>query len=182
MHASRGSQVCGNKLLMPRRVLEAQLLAGFQVNVLRREVIDFTLRRFEEALTKVAQRIDRENARNNDVKLLTARKAKIEEGIEHCTNATAEGQPSKFLIAKLVELERELESVAASLKGARTDAIETQFRDTRKFVEVRLKDLGRLLNAEPRLAEPLTRAIVMVEFSKSISAPIPRGMPASRCF
>jgi hypothetical protein len=56
------------------------------------------------------------------------------------------------LIAKLVELERKLESVAASLKGARTDAIETQFRDTRKFVEVRLKDLGKLLNAEPRLA------------------------------
>jgi hypothetical protein len=78
MHAS---QVCGNKLLMPRRVLEAQLLAGLQVNVLRREVIDFTLRRFEEALAKVAQRIDRENAKSNDVKLLATRKAKIEEGI-----------------------------------------------------------------------------------------------------
>jgi len=152
MHASRGSQVCGNKLLMPRRVLEAQLLVGLQMNVLRREVIDFTLRRFEEALTKIAQCKDRENARSNDVKLLAARKAKIEEGIENCTNAIAEGQPSKFLIAKLVELERELESVVACLRGARTDAIETQIRDTRKFVELRLKDLGKLLNAEPRLA------------------------------
>jgi len=47
------------------RVLEAQLLAGLQMNVLRREVIDFTLRRFEEALTKIAQRKDRENARTN---------------------------------------------------------------------------------------------------------------------
>ncbi len=85
-------------------------------------------------------------------KLLAARKAKIEEEIENCTNAIAEGQPSKFLIAKLVELERELEGVVACLRGARTDAIETQFRDTRKFVELRLKDLGKLLNAEPRLA------------------------------
>ena len=66
--------------------------------------------------------------------------------------AITEGQPSKFLIAKLVELERELESLVASLRGARTDAIETPFRDTRKFVELRLKDLGMLLNAEPRLA------------------------------
>ena len=38
------------------------------------------------------------------------------------------------------------------MRGARTDAIETQIRDTRKFVELRLKDLGKLLNAEPRLA------------------------------
>jgi hypothetical protein len=152
MHASRGSQVCGNKLLMPRRVLEAQLLAGLQMNVLRREVIDYTLRRFEDALIRMAQRKDRENARSNDVKLLTAKKAKIEEGIENCTNAIAEGQPSKFLIAKLVALERELQSVVACLRGARTDAIETQFRDTRKFVELRLKDFWKLLNAEPRLA------------------------------
>ena len=137
---------------MPRRVLEAQLLAGLQVNVLRREVIEFTLGRFEEAVTKLAQRIDRENARSNDVKLLAARKVKIEEGIENCTNAIAEGQPSKFLIAKLVELERELESVVASLRGARSDTIETQVRNTRRFVELRLKDLGKLLNAEPRLA------------------------------
>ena len=45
---------------MPRPVLEAQLLAGLQVSVLRREVIEFTLRRFEEALTKIAQRKDHE--------------------------------------------------------------------------------------------------------------------------
>ena len=69
---------------------------GLQVNLLRREVIEFTLRRFEEALTKIAQRKDRENAKSHEVTLLAARKAKIEEGIENYTNAIAEANRRKF--------------------------------------------------------------------------------------
>jgi site-specific DNA recombinase len=151
MHAYRGSQVCGNKLLIPRRVLEAQLLAGLQANVLRPEVIDYTLRRFEEELTKIARGEELAKARTGDAKALEAKKAKIEEGIANCTNAIAEGQPSRFLIAKLSELERDLEAVFASLRGAQPNAVRCQLKDTRRFVEVRLKDLQKLLNAEPRI-------------------------------
>jgi len=48
MHAYRGDRVCTNSLLMSRRVLEEQLLARLQAKVLRPNVVEHTLRRFEE--------------------------------------------------------------------------------------------------------------------------------------
>jgi hypothetical protein len=76
----------------------------------------------------------------------------IEQQIANCTNAIADGQPSRFLIGKLAELERELETVAGKISNMQPEAVRSYLRDTRKFVEVRLRDLRKLLNGEPRIA------------------------------
>ena len=114
--------------------------------MLRPEVTEYALRRFEEELTKVA------NSRGTDVTALERRKVTIEQQIANCTNAIADGQPSRFLIAELAELERELETVAGKITSARPEAVRSHVGDTRKFVEVRLRDLRKLLNGEPRIA------------------------------
>src|SRR5207302_8990842 len=60
--------------------------------------------------------------------------------------------PSRFLIAKLGELERELETVAGKIASATPEAVRSCIRDTRRFVEVRQRDLRKLLDSEPRIA------------------------------
>jgi site-specific DNA recombinase len=52
MHSSRGGKVCLNNLLIARRPLEEQLLAGLQQRVLHPDVVEYTLRRFEQGLAK----------------------------------------------------------------------------------------------------------------------------------
>ncbi|PYU70444.1 MAG: hypothetical protein DMG49_11425, partial [Acidobacteria bacterium] len=146
MHAYRGPQVCGNNLLVLRRSLEEQLLAGLQAKVLHPDVTEYTLRGFEEALAKAA------NSRRSSVSDLERRKATIEQQIANCTEAIADGQPSRFLIAKLGELERELETVAGKIASSTPEAVRSCIRDTRRFVEVRQRDLRKLLDSEPRIA------------------------------
>lgn len=59
---------------------------------------------------------------------------------------------NRFLIAKLGELERELETVAGKIVCSQPEAVRSCIPDTRRFVEVRQRDLRKLLNSEPRIA------------------------------
>jgi hypothetical protein len=52
MYSSRGGKVCSNSLLVARRALEEQLLAGLQQRGLHPDVVAYTLRRFEDELAK----------------------------------------------------------------------------------------------------------------------------------
>jgi site-specific DNA recombinase len=169
MHAYRGPQICGNNLLVPRRSLEEQLLAGLQAKVLHPDVTEYTLRGFEEALAKAA------NSRRSGVSDLERRKATIEQQISNCTEAIADGQPSRFLIAKLCELERELETVAGTIVSSQPEAVRSCIRDTRRFVEVRQRDLRKLLNSEPRIA----RAAIGKHVQKITLTPEGRAFIAS---
>jgi site-specific DNA recombinase len=169
MHAYRGPQVCGNNLLVPRRSLEEQLLAGLQAKVLHPDVTEYTLRGFEEALAKAA------NSRRSGVSDLERCKATIEQQIANCTEAIADGQPSRFLIAKLGELERELETVAGKIVCSQPEAVRSCIRDTRRFVEVRQRDLRKLLNSEPRIA----RATIGKHVQKITLTPKGRAFIAS---
>ncbi len=169
MHAYRGPQVCGNNLLVPRRSLEEQLLAGLQAKVLHPDVTEYTLRGFEEALAKAA------NSRRSGVSDLERRKATIEQQIANCTEAIADGQPSRFLIGKLGELERELDTVAGKIVTSQPEAVRSCIRNTRRFVEVRQRDLRKLLNSEPRIA----RAAIGKHVQKITLTPEGRAFIAS---
>jgi len=107
---------------------------------------------------------------------LERRKATIEQQIANCTDAIADGQPSRFLIAKLGELERELETVAGKIASSQPGAVRSCIRDTRRFVEVRLRDLRKLLNSEPRIA----RAAIGKHVQKITLTPEGRAFIASR--
>jgi site-specific DNA recombinase len=53
MHAYRGNAQCKNPLLIKKSVLEKRLLAGLQGKVLHPDVVRYTLKRFEDELTKL---------------------------------------------------------------------------------------------------------------------------------
>jgi hypothetical protein len=74
----------------------------------------------------------------------------IQQQIANCTNAIADGQPSKFLVAKLSDLERELDAATEKIHSLRPDNLALNLCDARKFVERRLTDLRRLLNSDAR--------------------------------
>jgi site-specific DNA recombinase len=145
MHAQRGNAVCKNNLLIRRRDLERQLMAGLQERVLHPDVVAYTLKRFEEELGKaLAAR------RQGDVDL-RRQASEIEHGIANHLRALRDGY-SPAITADLAKLESQLASVQVRLKSSDPQTVKLQMRDTRRFVESRLLQLSALWDGEPRLA------------------------------
>jgi site-specific DNA recombinase len=141
MHSSRGGKVCSNNLLVARQALEDQLLAGLQDRVLHSDVVDYTLGRFEQELTKAL----RDRAAGFDA---TRRQTQtIERKIANLTRALSDGY-SPAITSELAQLERQLADAAGRLADSEPLAVERRIRDTRKFVESRLADLRGLLSSE----------------------------------
>jgi site-specific DNA recombinase len=144
MHAYRGNTVCRNNLLIGRRTLEEQLLAGLQAKVLHPDVIEYTLWRFEEELARAVIH------QSDGSGVLQRRQAVIQKQIRNCTEAIASGQRAPSIMAKIADLEQESEELNGKLANSRPETVRLQLRDTRRFVESRLKDLRGLLDGEPQ--------------------------------
>lgn len=143
LNANRGYTVCSNNVRIRRNVLETQMLVGLQEKVLHPEVIEYTLRRFEEALTEQMVGLD------GELEQMRRRKASLEKEIRNLTDRIATGDPSASIMAAIVERERELTHIADRLLECRPDSLRMRLRDIRKFVETRMKDLRCLLNFDP---------------------------------
>jgi site-specific DNA recombinase len=144
-HAQRGNSVCKNNLLIRRKELEGQLLAGLQQRVLHPDVVAYTLKRFEEELAKaLASRLQ------GDAELLR-QISELERSIANQLRALRDGY-SPAITADLAKLENQLADVHARLKTSDPETVKLQMRDTRQFVESRLSDLSALWDGEPRLA------------------------------
>ena len=136
--------MCKNSLLIDRRALETQLLSGLQSSVLRPECVEYIFKRFHQEICKAV------HARSAERTDMEQRKLDIEKQIANCINAIADGQPSKFLLAKIAELERELAEVTSKIESP--GIARSGLRDMRRFVEDRLRDVRSLLNGDPRVA------------------------------
>jgi site-specific DNA recombinase len=146
MHAYRGDRICKNNLLIARRALETQLLAGLQTKVLHRDVVDYTLSRYEEQLSRAVIE------RSGDAESLRRRIAELERQIRNCKEAVASIGFSPFFRAQLADLETQHQELTGKLAGLEPRALRLQLRDTRRFVESRLQALQSMLTREPRLA------------------------------
>ncbi len=145
MHAQRGDSVCKNSLLVRRLDLERQLLAGLHERVLHPDVVDYTLKRFEEQLAKAL------TARRQDDADLHRQAAELERMIVNQLRGLSDGY-SASITAQIAKLESELAAVRARLKMSDPQTVKLQMRDTRRFVDSRLTDLGALWDGEPRIA------------------------------
>jgi len=146
MHAYRGDKVCANNLLIGRSSLEAQLLAGLQAKVLHPEVAAYTLSRFEDELDQAASRQSGETA--------TFRRhvEQLEREIRNCTEAISSMGLSPFLRERLTKLETEHRDLTEKLASLEPRQLKSRLRETRKFVEARLRRLQSMLTGEPRIA------------------------------
>jgi hypothetical protein len=145
MHAQRGNAVCKNNLLIRRRDLERQLMAGLQERVLHPDVVAYTLQRSEEELAKAPA-----SRRQGDADL-RRQAAEIERGIANQLRGLRDGY-SPAITADLAKLESQLADVRARLQTSDPQTVKLQMRDTRRFVESRLLQLSALWDGEPRLA------------------------------
>jgi hypothetical protein len=145
MHAQRGDSVCTNGLLVRRLDLERQLLAGLQERVLHSEVIDYTLNRFEEELGKVVATL-----REGDADL-RRKAAELERSIANQLRGLSDGY-SPGITAEIGRLERQLAEVRERLTASEPQTLKLRMRDTRHFIEQRLRNLNALWEGEPRIA------------------------------
>jgi site-specific DNA recombinase len=137
LHYHRGRDVCPNTLLIARRALEEQLLAGLRAKVLHPDVMAYTLDGFEEQLLLAANRRGEESA------VMQRRLETIQKQIRNCTDAIAEGKRSPSLMERLSELEQELADTKAKILYSEPREVKLRLRDVRRFAEARLKHLLR---------------------------------------
>jgi hypothetical protein len=144
MHAQRGDSVCKNGLLVRRLDLERQLLVGLQDRMLHPEVIDYTLKRFEEELAKAVA------ARRQGDAHLRRQAAELERRIKPTSRTQRRLFPA--VTAEISKLERQLVTVREHFRASDPQAVKLQVRDTRRFIEHRLRSLSSLWEGEPRIA------------------------------
>jgi site-specific DNA recombinase len=142
LHYNRGAGACSNNLLIPRRELERQLLAGLQEKVLHHDVIAYTLNRFEIELKRALEN------RAGDIDAWRRQEAAIEKKIANLTAAIADGCRSTAILADLAKFEAQLAEIREGAAVARPENVAMRMRDTCRFVESRLRELQGLFSGE----------------------------------
>ncbi len=143
-HAQRGDSVCKNALLVRRLELERQLLAGLEERVWHPEVVDYTLTRFEEQLGKAHA------ARGQGNSDLRRQATDLERSIANQLRGLSDGY-SVAITEEIAKLEGQLATVRERIKASNPATLKLQMRDTRRFVETRLRNLSALWDGEPRI-------------------------------
>jgi hypothetical protein len=97
MNFHRGDSICTNRVRIRHDVLERELLAGLQQNVLREDVANYVLDRFESELIRELENIGGEMDR------MKRRKAELESEIARLTAGLASGPECFFLTPAFTE-------------------------------------------------------------------------------
>jgi hypothetical protein len=108
-------------------------------------VIEYTLNRFEEELAKAL------HGRSQKDGELRRQAAEIERSIANLLCGLSDGY-SPAITAEIVRGEKRLAEVQERLRTAEPPIFKLKMRDTRQFVESRLRDLSGLLEREARIA------------------------------
>jgi site-specific DNA recombinase len=150
----RGAVVCPNGMRIFRRALEEKLLNGLQDQVMRPEVIDYILEKFEAELTNAMDNL------GGELEQMRRRKGELEREITNLANFVAQGDCSPGIRATLVDRERQISEISGKLLEARSDSLQAKLRNIRTLVETRMKNLRSVLNSDA--------AQVRAEFAKHI--------------
>jgi chromosome segregation ATPase len=148
---SRGT--CSNDLHEKRDVVENHLLAELQRAVLRPEIVDQVLGRFEEQVTK---EIDKASSHADD---LRKRRAPLEAEIANLTRALADAY-SSALTGELARREKELAELNARLISGGPGSIQATMKELRQRITTRLTDIRSLLSSDaPRARAEISRHV-----------------------
>lgn len=112
-------------------------MAGLYERVLHPAVVDYTLNRFEEEFAKALA------ARHQGDVDLRRQPAGLERSMANQLRGLSDGY-SPAITAEIAKLERQLAAGRELLKAADPQTVKLQMRDTRRFVEDRVRDLSAL--------------------------------------
>jgi hypothetical protein len=82
---------------------------------------------------------------------LAQQDAEIERGVANLTRGLSDGY-SPAITAELARLEEQLATVRDPLKASDAKAVNLRIRNSRRFVETRLRDLSALWDGDARIA------------------------------
>ncbi len=148
LHAPRGT--CTNDLTERSEILESRLLQKLQETVLRPEVVEYTLERFESELGGQMARIDDERevlekqnrTLNAEIRLFAA-----------ALPAAREARAPDAIIGAINEREAESKQISARFLESRPDFFKAKLHDVKEFVSARLEDLQKLLARDVAIAK-----------------------------
>jgi site-specific DNA recombinase len=157
----RGDLVCANRLRVRRDVLERELLAGLQEKILREDVVNYILDRFERELLKELENI------GGEMDTMRRRKAELQCEITRLTAGLATGIKSIAVMEQIAAREREISDISDRLLSSNADSICSLVKSLRAKALLRIRDLRECLNGEPIAA----RAYLAKHVEKIVMAP-----------
>ena len=137
---------CSNDLKERRDRLETRLLADLQQEVLRPEVIDFTVEEFEQQLQARLTDIGGDLARKR------GRKAELEQQLGRLIDAVAQSGGSSALLGAISERERELQEITEQVLATGPRSLEAELAEIRGFVKDQISDIRAVLGRDVSLA------------------------------
>jgi hypothetical protein len=139
------SDTCSNNRRIPSDVLETQLLAKLQHDVLASAVIDYAFKQLE---MRLSQHLARVEVNLEDMR----RKAKFEAELRNLTSFVAGGMDSPSLRQGITERQAEISALTVNALGRGKNSVHIQIRDLRKRVAADLGDLRTLLSTRDNAA------------------------------
>jgi site-specific DNA recombinase len=139
--------VCKNIARIRRDYLETSMLSQLQDEILREEVLDYVLEKFESGLLRELENMGSEMNR------LDTRKRELEGELANLTRALAGGQLSPTIMVAIAEREREVSEITERAISSSGDSIKTRIAAMRIAAKTKLKDLRGLLGGDVAVAQ-----------------------------
>jgi site-specific DNA recombinase len=143
---NRGETICKNTVRIRRDKLEATLLSWLQERILREDVVDYVLEKFEDGLLEAMEKMDSELDR------MQRRKAQLESELANLVSALAAGQSSPTIMKAIAERESEISAIADRAVSSTRDSIKSRIGKMRIDAVSKLTDLRRLLGGDVAVA------------------------------
>jgi site-specific DNA recombinase len=139
-YESRGT--CKNSRLVGRDVLEKELLAKLQRDVLSDAAINYVLGRVGAEIEKRFAALD------GEMDGMMQRKKKLESELKNLGQAFATGFDSPTIRTEIAKREVELSSITEKTLSRNKDSVHAQVSGLRKFVEHNLRHVRRLISGK----------------------------------
>ncbi|MGB6876113.1 MAG: recombinase family protein [Candidatus Acidiferrales bacterium] len=169
MNFHRGDSVCSNRLRVRRDVLERELLGGLQKRVLREDVVNYALERFERELVKELRNV------GGELERMRRRKADLEAEAARLATGLASGIHSSTVMGEIIKREREISEISDRLLSARPNSLRDRIKHLREEAMQRMRDLCAYLNTDALTA----RAFLVKHVEKIVMQPTGRTYVAS---
>lgn len=151
-HRYRG--VCANNVLIRRDRLEHQLLTGLSDRILKPEMIEFALERFQEQLQRRLQELrDQADSAADGVAALQTKRQELKMKVSNVTEAIAAVGHSPGLLAQLATIEAEIASLDERLAEMNQPRdLTASLDDLKAFLRERAAAIGELLHGDVEIA------------------------------
>jgi site-specific DNA recombinase len=138
-HANRGRSKCANALRVKRDVLENELLAKLQRDVLSEAAIDYVLEKLDQEIEKRFAALDA------TMEGLGRRKAELEAKVRNLCRVIEDGMDSPSVRAAITGHEKEIAEITSKSLGRSKGSVRPEVNGVRRFVRLSLGEIRELL-------------------------------------